>query len=359
MAMTIAGIVLSQPEIPTKPSMRCPRTTSSTESATVSRLMSEAFMPSVPIAIPSVTVIELNSIGVPPAARTPSFTFSAIFRWFQLHGVISIQQCATPTSGFFKSSSVKPIALKNARAAARSGPSRMVRLLWRGWDVMGWSPLPALGRHTSSGHAAPPRPAARRSRGSRGRRPPRSRSPSWPRPAFDHQVGLALLNDLAALVEHGPLHGDEAAVGLRGLLFPGDLRAQFDRVADLDRSLEFPPEPDERERRVRLGSAREQARLDRQPEEAVGDPLAEDRLLHELGVGVEHVVVAGQPREDHDVRLGDGPSRRLVLLAQLDVVEIPPQIGHGSSKNSTGPLLDTRWMAPYSPTKGGVCATLR
>ena len=148
MAMTIAGIVLSQPEIPTKPSMRCPRTTSSTESATVSRLMSEAFMPSVPIAIPSVTVIELNSIGVPPAARTPSFTFSAIFRWFQLHGVISIQQCATPIRGFFKSSSVKPIALKNARAAARSGPSRMVRLLWRGSNVMLWSPLCASRRGT-------------------------------------------------------------------------------------------------------------------------------------------------------------------------------------------------------------------
>ncbi len=36
-------------------------------------------MPSVPIAIPSVTEIVLNSIGVPPAARTPSFTFSASF----------------------------------------------------------------------------------------------------------------------------------------------------------------------------------------------------------------------------------------------------------------------------------------
>jgi hypothetical protein len=47
-----------------------------------SRLISEAFMPSVPIAMPSVTLIVLNSIGVPPAARMPSFTFSASFRWF-------------------------------------------------------------------------------------------------------------------------------------------------------------------------------------------------------------------------------------------------------------------------------------
>ncbi len=112
MAMTMAGIVLSQPEMPTKPSRRWPRTTSSTESAITSRLTSEAFMPSVPIAIPSVTEIVLNSMGVPPAARMPSFTFSAIFRWFELHGVSSIQQWATPTSGRDRSSSVKPTARK-------------------------------------------------------------------------------------------------------------------------------------------------------------------------------------------------------------------------------------------------------
>ena len=34
-------------------------------------------MPSVPIVIPSEIAIELNSIGVPPAARTPSLTCSA------------------------------------------------------------------------------------------------------------------------------------------------------------------------------------------------------------------------------------------------------------------------------------------
>ena len=36
-------------------------------------------MPSVPIAMPSVTETVLYSIGVPPAARMPSFTFSASF----------------------------------------------------------------------------------------------------------------------------------------------------------------------------------------------------------------------------------------------------------------------------------------
>src|SRR2546425_8421323 len=92
-AMTMAGIVLSQPESVTRPSSRWPRVTSSTESAIQSRLMSEAFMPSVPIAMPSVTEIVLNSIGVPPAARTPSATFWASLRWLALHGVSSIQQC--------------------------------------------------------------------------------------------------------------------------------------------------------------------------------------------------------------------------------------------------------------------------
>ena len=78
--MTMPGIVLSQPDSVTRPSSRWPRVTSSTESAIQSRLMSEAFMPSVPIAMPSVIEIVLNSIGVPPAARAPSFTFSASLR---------------------------------------------------------------------------------------------------------------------------------------------------------------------------------------------------------------------------------------------------------------------------------------
>jgi hypothetical protein len=74
--------------------------------------MSEAFIPSVPMAMPSVTEMVLNSIGVPPPARMPSFTFSASLRWFQLQGVISIQQWATPTSGRVRSSSLNPTALK-------------------------------------------------------------------------------------------------------------------------------------------------------------------------------------------------------------------------------------------------------
>ena len=42
---------------------------------------SDAFMPSVPMLTPSDTAIVLNSIGVPPAARMPSLTFTARSRW--------------------------------------------------------------------------------------------------------------------------------------------------------------------------------------------------------------------------------------------------------------------------------------
>ena len=87
-------------------------------------------MPVVPIETPSETEIVLNSIGVPPAARIPSFTCWASTRWFRLHGIVSIQVVATPTSGFARSSSVKPTAFSIARAGARSTPS-VSAALWR------------------------------------------------------------------------------------------------------------------------------------------------------------------------------------------------------------------------------------
>ena len=70
----------------------CPRATSSTESAMTSRLTSEAFMPSVPVVMASLMAMVLTSMGVPPAARTPSITFCASCRWFQLQGIVPIQQ---------------------------------------------------------------------------------------------------------------------------------------------------------------------------------------------------------------------------------------------------------------------------
>ena len=50
------------------------------ELAMTSRLTRDAFMPSVPIVTPSDMAMVLNSMGVPPAARMPSFTFTASSR---------------------------------------------------------------------------------------------------------------------------------------------------------------------------------------------------------------------------------------------------------------------------------------
>jgi hypothetical protein len=78
--MAAPGMVLSQATRVTRPSNMYPRAVSSIESAIRSRLTSDAFMPSVPMVTPSLMAMVLNSMGVPPAARTPSFTFSASAR---------------------------------------------------------------------------------------------------------------------------------------------------------------------------------------------------------------------------------------------------------------------------------------
>jgi hypothetical protein len=80
-------------------------------------------MPSVPIVMPSDTAIVLNSIGVPPAARTPSLTRSAMPRRWKLHGIVSVQVLAMPTIGRRRASSSYPIPFRYARVGARSGPS--------------------------------------------------------------------------------------------------------------------------------------------------------------------------------------------------------------------------------------------
>src|SRR5215213_3940354 len=77
----------------------CPRATSSIESATTSRLTSDVFIPDVPIVIPSEMAMVLNSIGVPPAARTPSLTFAASTRRPKLQGIVSVQVEAMPMLG--------------------------------------------------------------------------------------------------------------------------------------------------------------------------------------------------------------------------------------------------------------------
>ena len=89
-----------------------------------SRLTSDIRIPSVPIVMPSDTETVLNSIGVAPAARTPSLTAAASRRRCRLQGPISIQVLAIPTRGFRRSSSVNPTALSMALAGARWLPLR-------------------------------------------------------------------------------------------------------------------------------------------------------------------------------------------------------------------------------------------
>ena len=77
-AISIAGTTLSQFGINTRPSSLWARTIHSMLSAITSLDDKEYLIPSCPIASPSHTAIVLNSIGVPPLAKTPSFTALAI-----------------------------------------------------------------------------------------------------------------------------------------------------------------------------------------------------------------------------------------------------------------------------------------
>ena len=108
--MTVPGIVLSHPEMATRPSSEYPRATSSIESAMISRLTREVRIPSVPMLMPSEIAMVLNSTGVPPAARTPAFTCSETPRRWELQGIISIHVLAIPIRGLRRSSSVNPMA---------------------------------------------------------------------------------------------------------------------------------------------------------------------------------------------------------------------------------------------------------
>ena len=86
-------------------------------------------MPSVPMVMPSEMVTVLNSMGVPPASRTPCLTASAMSRRWKLQGPISVQVLAMPMMGLLRSSLEKPTPRSMARAAAREAPS-VRTLLW-------------------------------------------------------------------------------------------------------------------------------------------------------------------------------------------------------------------------------------
>ena len=77
-AISIPGTILSQLGINTSASKQWPLTMHSTVSAISSLELRENRIPSCPMAIPSQTPMVLNSMGVPPAASTPSFTALAM-----------------------------------------------------------------------------------------------------------------------------------------------------------------------------------------------------------------------------------------------------------------------------------------
>ena len=100
------GMFLSQPPMTTQPSIHWPCTQVSTQSLITSRLTSEYFMPSVPMAMPSLIVGVPNTWALPPASRMPSMAASASFCKPELQGVMVLWPLATPTIGLAKSPSV-------------------------------------------------------------------------------------------------------------------------------------------------------------------------------------------------------------------------------------------------------------
>src|SRR3984885_3042471 len=122
-AMMAAGMFLSQPAMQTMPSKLFPRVTSSMEGAFTSLVIWLPFMAWAPLVMPSWMVIVLNSMGVPPASRTPCLTASATWRRWKLQGPISVQVLAMPMMGLCRSSLLKPTLRKEERGAARDGPS--------------------------------------------------------------------------------------------------------------------------------------------------------------------------------------------------------------------------------------------
>ena len=128
-AMSEPGMFLSQAATATRPSMLSPKHTVSMESAMTSRLTRDAFMPSVPMEMPSLTVMVPKRKGKPLARRTPSLTAWATRSRCTLQGVTSLARLATAMNARSMSSSFIPTARSIDRAGARWGPSVTMRLL--------------------------------------------------------------------------------------------------------------------------------------------------------------------------------------------------------------------------------------
>ena len=118
-----AGMFLSQPPMATSASNPWQAATASMESAIISRDTSEYFIPSVPIEMPSDTVMVLNTTALPLASSAPAAAFCASWSMCILHGVTRLQVEAMPICGLRKSPSSNPSARSIERLGARSRPS--------------------------------------------------------------------------------------------------------------------------------------------------------------------------------------------------------------------------------------------
>src|SRR5262249_12609430 len=67
----------------------------------------------------------------PPAPSAPAAASRASWSIWTLQGVTWLQVEAIPTTGFLKSSSLKPTARNIDRLGARSGPSSTIEEYWR------------------------------------------------------------------------------------------------------------------------------------------------------------------------------------------------------------------------------------
>jgi len=97
------GMFLSQPPMTITPSIHCPCTQVSMQSAMTSRDTRLYFMPSVPMAMPSLMVGVPKSCALAPVASRLFTAMSARRCRPLLQGVIVLCPLATPTMGLAKS----------------------------------------------------------------------------------------------------------------------------------------------------------------------------------------------------------------------------------------------------------------
>src|ERR1019366_1907055 len=239
-AMSMPGSDLSQPAMATRASKPSAATISSTESAITSRLTSDAFMPSVPIEMPSDTAMVPNSSGTAPACLMPSLAATASPFRCRLQGVTSFHDEATATCGRVRSSSLSPTARSMARAAARAGPVVSGPERGRG----SWLVIPSPKASGPAGCRRAGRESLVRSRGDR-------RLSAGPQQAEGDAVGQRLpgcRDDVLGHADGGPL----PRVVSGGEHHPGDRARRCPAIQDADLVVD---EMDVLQLRIEIGQA--------------------------------------------------------------------------------------------------------